>query len=267
MKQIKNLSDLEEFQNSLNGRTVALIPTMGALHEGHLALVKVGMKAADVCLPYIFLNPTQFAAGEDLDSYPQTLQADLEKLEKIGTQTVWLPSMDDVYPDGPQITHKASDIAKPLEGESRPHFFDGVATVLARMFVLSKPDIAIFGEKDFQQLQVIRAMVRDYNLPIQIIGAPTARDENGLALSSRNVYLSEGEYQSAIQLNKIIKDMAHRHIDEEAARVKLLKAGFDKIDYITARNSKTFHSKNPDRILAAAWLGKTRLIDNMAIIP
>lgn len=265
MKQIKTLSDLAEFKDTLNGKTVALIPTMGALHEGHLALVKAGMEAADICLPYIFLNPTQFAVGEDLDKYPKTLDQDLERLKQTGAQAVWLPSMDDVYPDGPQITHKANDIAKPLEGKSRPHFFDGVVTVLARMFTLSKPDMAIFGEKDFQQLQVIRAMARDYKFPLRVIGAPTTRDENGLALSSRNAYLSAAEYKIAIQLNKIMKDIAHGLINENMACAKLLKAGFNKIDYITARNSETFEADNPDRVLVAAWIGKTRLIDNMAM--
>lgn len=266
MQLIETLAALEQFQNSLNNKTVALVPTMGALHAGHLALVKQGIERADICLPYIFLNPTQFAEGEDLANYPQTLEADLEKLEACGAQYVWLPCLEDVYPHGPQITHRAGNIAKPLEGASRPHFFDGVVTVVARMFDLSKPDIAIFGEKDFQQLQVIQAMVRDYKFPIQVTGVPTLRDENGLALSSRNAYLSAAEYKIAIHLNMIIKEMAQGYINENEAVQKLQDSGFDEIDYITARNSQTFEINNPDRILAAAWIGKTRLIDNMAMM-
>lgn len=268
MEIIKENIKLADFcnKNRQNGQKMALVPTMGALHEGHLRLVEEGLEHADICLPYIFLNPTQFAEGEDLDQYPQTLEQDLEKLERLGIETVWVPLVKEIYPNGIQITHKADDIAKPLEGEFRPHFFDGVVTVLHRMFDLPKPDYVMMGEKDFQQLQVTRAMAKKYFPDIEIIGVKTMRDENGLALSSRNVYLSDAEYKTAIQLNKIMREMARGLIDEKHAIQKLLEAGFDKIDYCTARNSQTFKRVNPDRILIATYLGKTRLIDNTPLI-
>jgi len=266
VETLKTLTDVTSFRKEVSG-SLSLIPTMGALHDGHLSLVEEGMCRGDVCLPYIFLNPTQFAEGEDLDQYPQTVEQDLEKLESIGVKNVWVPSVKDIYPNGTKATIKADDIAKPLEGEFRPHFFDGVATVLHRMFTLSTPDFVMMGEKDFQQLQVTRAMTQQYFPNIKIISVPTMRDENGLALSSRNAYLNDKEYKIAIQLNIIMQQMAYGDINGEQAHQKLLNVGFDKIDYCTARNSETFGLENPDRVLIAAYLGKTRLIDNMAIIP
>lgn len=265
MQLIKTLPALQDFQKSLNGQTLALVPTMGALHAGHVSLVEAGLECADICLPYIYVNPTQFAAGEDLDTYPRTLEADLEKLEAAGAQAVWLPSTTDIYPDGAKITHKAGALSYPLEGEFRPHFFNGVVTVLHRMFTLSKPDFVMMGEKDFQQLQVVRDMVARENMPLKIIGVPTKRDENGLALSSRNIYLSAEDYKIAIQLNKVLSEIADGKLTEPQAHQKLLSAGFDEIDYCTVRNSKTFLSEKADRILVAAYLGKTRLIDNVQI--
>lgn len=267
MLKITSNSNLEEFIESaqLASRTIALVPTMGALHAGHLALVEAGLKKADICLPYIYVNPTQFAEGEDLDSYPRTLEADLEVLEKLGISAVWLPSTHDIYPNGVEATIKAGALSEPLEGEFRPHFFDGVVTVLHRMFSLSKPDYVMMGEKDFQQLQVVKDMVRFQNMNVEIIGVPTVRDENGLALSSRNAYLDEEGYKIAVQLNQILKKLAAQVIDETQAHNKLLEAGFDKVDYITARNAETFLPDQPNRVLAAAWIGKTRLIDNMSM--
>ncbi len=264
MKIIKNNHDFFSFQKERKEK-LAFIPTMGALHDGHLSLVEEGLKQADAALVSIFVNPTQFAPHEDFGSYPRTIEADIEKLEAIGATAVWLPHEADIYPNGIETTARAAPFSKVLEGAFRPHFFDGVVTVVKRLFDLVQPDIALFGEKDFQQLQVIRAMGAEYKLPIDIIGVPTKRDENGLALSSRNVYLSAEEYQIAIKLNKIIHQMAQGDIDETAAHAKLLQVGFDKVDYITARNSETFGTENPDRILVAAYIGKTRLIDNMAM--
>jgi len=254
MRIIRENNNLAEFcnKNRLNGMKTALVPTMGSLHDGHLKLVERGMAGADICLPYIFLNPTQFAAGEDLDTYPQTLDADLEKLAAIGIENVWCPSVKDIYPGGVKATIKAANLSKPLEGEHRPHFFDGVVTVLHRMFSLSMPDLVMMGEKDFQQLQVTRAMVSEYDFPIDIIGVETERDKNGLALSSRNIYLSDEEYKIAIQLNKIMKEIISHQLDEDQAHVKLLQVGFDKVDYCTVRNSETFEVENPDRVLVAA---------------
>lgn len=265
MKIINQLSELQNFRDATkhDDKKIALIPTMGALHEGHIELVREALKHADIALPYIFVNPTQFAPHEDFDQYPRDIDADIQKLESVGAHALWLPSEEDIYPDGKVADIHVDHISDPLEGEHRPHFFDGVATVVSRMLNLSKPDIAIFGEKDFQQLQVIKKMVADHNIPAEIIGVPTVRDDNGLALSSRNAYLSGDEYTIAIQLNKILEEMASGALDEKKAQEKLLGAGFDKVDYCAARNAKTFLPKNPDRVLAAVWLGQTRLIDNM----
>ena len=268
IKKITDINTLENIQQNLQEKeqTLALIPTMGALHDGHLALVEEGLKRVDKVIVSIFVNPTQFAPNEDFEAYPRTIDDDLEKLENLGISEVWLPETEDIYPNGPKTNIKAGAIAKPLEGEFRPHFFDGVVTVLHRMFILSKPDMAIFGEKDFQQLQVIKQMVQEQNIPVDIIGVPTMRDENGLALSSRNVYLNDDEYKIAIQLNKILTEMAEGKINESQAHKKLQGAGFNKIDYCTLRNSKNFLPENPTRVLAAVWIGKTRLIDNIPLI-
>lgn len=262
MKVLKTLTELERFNLSRKG-ALALVPTMGALHEGHLKLVEEGFKKADICLPYIFVNPTQFAEGEDLNTYPRTLDSDLEKLEKAGAQAVWLPSVEDIYPNGPEITTRVEGITKLLEGAFRPHFFDGVTTVLHRMFTLSKPDFVMMGEKDFQQLQVTRQMVRQEGFDCDIIGVPTIRDKNGLALSSRNAYLNDIEYEIAIELNKILVQLAQNMVTEKEATLLLLNCGFDKVDYCVQRNSETFEAENQNRVLAAVHLGKTRLIDNM----
>ena len=266
MQQIKTLDELVEFQDSLNGQTLALVPTMGALHEGHLKLVEEGLKRADICLPYIYLNPTQFAEGEDLDSYPRTLDEDLRKLEQTGAHAVWLPSTEDVYPDGPKATIKAGQLAKPLEGQFRPHFFDGVVSVLHRMFTLSKPNFVMMGEKDFQQLQVVRHIVKEHDMPIDIIGVPTVRDKNGLALSSRNTYLSDEEYESAIELNKILVQFAQNMFSACETKRILRDCGFDKVDYCVQVNDQTFLPDDANRVMAAAWIGKTRLIDNMPMM-
>jgi pantoate--beta-alanine ligase len=238
---------------------------MGALHDGHLALVKEGLEKADKAIVSIFVNPTQFAPHEDFDAYPRNIEADIAKLEAIGTHGVWLPTEADIYPNGSTADIHVNGVSGPLEGEFRPHFFDGVATVVARLLRAVQPDIAIFGEKDFQQLQVVRQMVGEQDIDVEIAGAKIVRDENGLALSSRNAYLSADEYRVAILLNKILKDMAAGNINEKKAIQELLNAGFDKVDYCTARNAKTFLPENPNRVLAAVWIGKTRLIDNIPL--
>jgi pantoate--beta-alanine ligase len=264
MEIFKNKIDLERFISD-NKEILAFVPTMGALHDGHLSLVKEGFKHADRVIVSIFVNPTQFAAHEDLEQYPRSIEADIEKLESLGVRALWLPSVEDLYPNGQETDIHVAGISEVLEGVCRPHFFDGVATVVARLFDVVKPNFAFFGEKDFQQLQVIQKMTEELNLPIEIIGVPTMRDKNGLALSSRNVYLSDDEYNIAIQLNIILREMATGDLKEEQAQQKLLKIGFDEIDYCTMCNSETFDIDNPNRVLAAVWLGKTRLIDNMAI--
>lgn len=278
MRTLDSLISLRSFikDNRKAGKTISFVPTMGALHDGHIELVRQGLARTDICIPYIFVNPKQFAPTEDLASYPRTLDADLEKLRSVSATAVYLPSMNDIYPEGFATSVIVSSIAKPLEGEFRPDFFNGVATVVAKMLLQCLPDIALFGEKDYQQLLVIKRMAKDLDIPVEIIGVPTVRDENGLALSSRNAYLNEDQYKIAIQLNKILKEIGQAIkrgedtvISETHAHKQILDAGFDKVDYITARNADTLlppvkGDKNL-RLLAAAWLGKARLIDNMPL--
>ncbi len=265
--QIKTVKDLRAWREPLwpQGKTLGYVPTLGALHEGHLALVKAAQAQCDICLPYIFLNPKQFAQGEDLDKYPKTLEADLDKLESLGVTHVYTPDVSEVYPENFQTLVSNFDIAQKLEGEHRPDFFNGVTTVVCKMLLQCIPDKAFFGEKDFQQLQVIKQMVKDLDIPVDVVGVPTVRDEHGLALSSRNVYLSSEELKTARCLNQILEDFANNKINEAQAHEKIMTAGFDRIDYCCARNSDTFEADSSNRILAAVWLNKTRLIDNIAM--
>lgn len=278
MRMLEKLSALRGFvkETRNSGKTISFVPTMGALHDGHLSLVREGLKRADICIPYIFLNPKQFAPTEDLASYPQTLDADLEKLRGVNASAVYLPRAEEIYPNGFVTSVKLGGVALPLEGEFRPHFFEGVATIVAKMLLQCLPDIALFGEKDYQQLQVIKQMVCDLDIPVEIVGIETVRDQNGLALSSRNAYLSSAQYAIASQLNRILSILA---VDirngtpieaaEKNAAQELLTAGFEKIDYLTVRHAQTLASPSSNdqnlRILAAAWLGKTRLIDNIPL--
>lgn len=277
MHTLDTLAALRQFMKDArhDRKTVAFVPTMGALHDGHLELVRQGLARADICIPYIFLNPKQFAPTEDLASYPKTLEADLEKLRGIGATAVYLPCAEDVYPDGFATSVIPSGAALPLEGEHRPVMFEGVATVLTKMFLRCLPDIALFGEKDYQQLLVIRQFVRDLDIPVEIIGIPTVREADGLALSSRNAYLTERERAIAPALHRTLNSMAARvragndlaAIEQDAAAA-LLAAGFRSVDYVTIRNAQTLllpaHGDSL-RILAATHLGKARLIDNIAV--
>lgn len=278
MRLLENISDLRTFVREARkaGKTISFVPTMGALHEGHIELVRQGMARTDICIPYIFLNPKQFAPTEDLASYPKTLEADLEKLRAVQASAVYLPRASDIYPEGFATKVVVSGVAGPLEGEARPVMFEGVATVVTKMLLQCMPDIALFGEKDYQQLQVIRRFVRDLDIHVEVIGVPTVRDKNGLALSSRNAYLSAKQYDVAIQLNKILfaaADKARQGGDpaslEQEASDLLLEAGFEKIDYVAIRDAETLLPPESDRkslrILAAAWLGKARLIDNIPV--
>lgn len=278
MRTLENLSSLRGFvkEARAGGKTISFVPTMGALHDGHIELVRRGLAKADICIPYIFLNPKQFAPTEDLSTYPKTLEADLARLRGAKASAVYLPRTEEIYPEGFVTKITLGGVALPLEGEFRPVMFEGVATIVSKMLLQCLPDVALFGEKDWQQLQVIKQMVRDLDIPVDIIGVETMRDENGLALSSRNTYLSPDQYNIAIQLNKILKSMADDirggaaiEAVEEAARQKLLAAGFDKIDYMTVRNAQTLQQPVKEdtdlRLLAAAFIGKTRLIDNIPL--
>ena len=255
-------------------RRIALVPTMGALHEGHIHLVREGLKRADIVIATIFVNPTQFGPKEDFSAYPRTWDADLAKLTDAEAHGVFYPDAHEMYPEGFQTTVHVKGVSEPLEGEHRPGHFDGVATVVSKLLLQSTTDLALFGEKDWQQLQVIKKTVADLNIPVTIEGIPTVRDEHGLALSSRNAYLSPEQLVIARRLNKIMYAMAEKvaHRQDIAAiqawgHAEVLKAGFDSIDYLEIRDPQTLLSPLPHtvdlRILAAVRLGKARLIDNI----
>jgi len=259
------------------GHTIALIPTMGALHDGHMELIRAGLAKADVAIATIFVNPTQFGPNDDFSAYPRTWDADLEKLSAAGAHAVFTPTPQEMYPDGFATNISLQGVSEPLEGEYRPGHFDGVATVVTKLLLQALPDIALFGEKDWQQLQVIKHVAADLNIPAAIEGVPTIRDENGLALSSRNAYLSPAEYQVAIKLNKILFSMAEKLRNGgglQAAlyggHVEFARAGFDDIDYLEIRDAHTLRQAGGGpikdlRILAAVHVGKARLIDNVGV--
>ena len=238
------------------GNTISLVPTMGALHDGHLSLVKCARGHADCVIVSIFVNPTQFGPGEDFDTYPQNERDDIAKLEKADADIVFLPAQDVLYPGGYETHVTPGPAAQGMESDFRPGHFEGVVNVVHCLFSAVTPDIAIFGEKDFQQLQVIREMVETLDLPVTVIGAPIVRDAHGLALSSRNAYLSARELKTARKLNTILRRAAHTR-DCETARAELLSCGFDAVDYVEIRW---------ERILSTVRLGKTRLLDNMPLV-
>lgn len=261
-----------------DGQTIAFVPTMGALHAGHMALVAEGRRRAGQVVASIFVNPTQFAANEDLSTYPRREASDAKLLEEEGCALLWSPDVATLYPDGPEIDVRAGSLGEGLDGAARPGHFDGVATVVSRLFEQVRPDVALFGEKDYQQLAVIRQMVRDLGLGIEIVGVPTQRDADGLALSSRNAYLTDEERQAARALPRALGEAAaaiQRGGDvAEAlagARERLAKAGFDPIDYVELCDAETLVPvaglERPARLLAAARIGRTRLIDNLPVLP
>ena len=251
-----------------------MVPTMGALHDGHVSLVREARRHADHVVVSIFVNPTQFAPHEDFDAYPRTLDADLAKLRDAAA-IVFAPNAREMYPQGHATAITVGGPSAGLETDFRPHFFAGVATVVAKLLIAAMPDIAVFGEKDYQQLQVVRQMVRDLALPVRIIGAPTLREADGLAMSSRNAYLSADERKVAATLNRILRDAIAQagngdlRAAEAAAESALVAAGFDSVDYVAIRDAESLsvieRLDRPARILAAAKIGKTRLIDNMAV--
>lgn len=261
------------------GQRVALVPTMGALHQGHLSLIRLAQQHADRVIASVFVNPKQFAPHEDFDAYPRGEAADAEKLASVGCDLMFAPNAAEMYAPGFSTLITVSGVSEPLEGAARPQFFGGVATVVAKLFIQSQADVAVFGEKDYQQLQVVKRMARDLDIPIEIIGAPTARAEDGLALSSRNAYLSADERVAAAALPSAMKAVAQavasggRIDDAEAAAVQALEAaGFRQVDYVEVREASDLSRLGPGpigdaqgRILVAAWLGGTRLIDNMAV--
>lgn len=260
-----------------DGLRVALVPTMGALHDGHISLVRIALEKADRCVVSIFVNPTQFSPSEDLDKYPRQLGLDLDRLGAAKADLAFTPTVGEMYPAGFATRVSVGGPSVGLESDFRPTFFDGVATVVAKLILQANPDLAVFSEKDYQQLCVVRQLCRDLDLPVEIIGAPTIRDAHGLAMSSRNAYLDEGELAVARQFNTILRDTAASLADgaeQEAAMAEasrlLIAAGFRSVDYVEARESLTLAPWRRDRegrLLAAAWLGKTRLIDNVEVPP
>ena len=259
------------------GARIGLVPTMGALHKGHLSLVAQARRRADRIVASVFVNPTQFGPGEDYAAYPRGEERDQAQLESADCDLLYAPTVEVMYPAGFDTTVSVGKVAEPLEGHCRPGHFAGVATVVAKLFTQVAPDIAVFGEKDYQQLQVIRRMTADLDLPVEIIGAPTVRDEVGLALSSRNSYLSDEDLRTARQLNVILRQAAASakagwavSSAEGAARDDLEKLGF-AVDYVAivgAEDLQPFAEDavtGPARALVAAKIGRTRLIDNLPV--
>jgi pantoate--beta-alanine ligase len=259
------------------GESIALVPTMGALHEGHLSLIALAKAKADRVAVSIFVNPKQFGPREDFHSYPRDEAGDLKKLAAAGADLVFAPDADEMYPADFNTKVSVANLTDDLCGASRPNHFDGVATVVAKLLLQAGPDIAVFGEKDYQQLLVIKRLVRDLDIPVEILGAPIVREKDGLALSSRNAYLSAAERRVAPLLFKTISEVAAelaqgRGCDDAvvAARYKLDAAGF-RVNYVAVRDPDTLKPLHGPvkraRVLAAVFLGKTRLIDNVAVPP
>lgn len=258
-------------------QAIALVPTMGALHEGHLKLVREARKRARRVVVSIFVNPTQFAPTEDFGSYPRTFATDVKALAALKVDAVWAPTAAEMYPEGfaTRVAPEGAALAG-LEDRFRPHFFGGVATVVTKLFTQVRPDFALFGQKDYQQLRVVTQMASDLNLGVKVIGIPTVREKDGLALSSRNVYLSESERAVATVLSRVLKASAARikrgepieMVMEEGGN-EIAHAGF-KLDYLEARHALTLKpvssvKDGPIRLLVAAKIGKTRLIDNLGV--
>ena len=257
------------------GERIALVPTMGALHEGHLSLVKLAKSRAGRVVTSIFVNPIQFGPREDFGRYPRDEAGDVLKLGKAGTDLVFAPDTAEMYPQDFSTNVSVGDLTQDLCGAARPNHFDGVATVVAKLLLQCAPDIAVFGEKDYQQLLVIRRLVGDLNIPVEIIGGPIVREEDGLAFSSRNVYLSPSERKIAPLLHQTLVAVATelsqgRGADAaaQAGRFKLEAAGF-RVDYVAVRDPETLKPLSGPvtkaRVLAAVHLGRTRLIDNVAV--
>jgi pantoate--beta-alanine ligase len=280
---VQTVRDIESLRDTVaalrsDGARIALVPTMGALHAGHMALVAEGRRRADHVVASIFVNPTQFGPNEDLATYPRRESSDARMLDEAGCALLWAPEVATMYPDGHATRVSVGGISEVLDGAARPGHFDGVATIVLKLFNQVRPDIALFGEKDYQQLAVIRRMVRDLDLAVEIAGVPTQRDADGLALSSRNAYLSEEDRRAARALPRALGEacgaIQRGTAPAEAvaaARDKLAKAGFDPIDYVELRDAETLAPletlDRPARLLAAARIGRTRLIDNLPVEP
>jgi len=272
--------NMEELQKALvplvkAGKRIALVPTMGALHAGHMALAEAAKHYADVVVMSIFVNPKQFGPTEDFTKYPRMLEADLKKADEAGVTIAYTPPVEDIYPEGFLTSVSVGELGKILCGASRPGHFDGVATVVSKLLLRTLPHVALFGEKDYQQLTVIRRVAYDLDIPVEIIGVPTVRETDGLAMSSRNAYLSPDERKTAPKLHEtLVQATAKLSVGASVAatlaesKETLAGIGF-KVDYLELCEEDSLRSlmemKPPARLLIAAWLGKTRLIDNLLI--
>ena len=278
MEVVRTIAELRQHTSRwrIAGQSIGLIPTMGALHNGHLSLIKLAQGKCDRVIATIFVNPRQFLPNEDFDEYPRNEESDIQKLIEMGVDLLFAPKAPEMYQPDASTTVIISKLTDCLCATSRPGFFDGVGTVVTKLLIQALPDLAIFGEKDYQQLLVIKRLTRDLDIPTEIIGAPTIREADGLAVSSRNVFLSKANRETASKVFEILKKTATAIalgndvlVTCEEARSELMLAGFSEIDYFEARHSETLELiqrfENSGRLFAAVWLGSTRLIDNLEI--
>lgn len=278
MEVVRTIAELRQHTSRwrIAGQTIGLIPTMGALHNGHLSLIKLAQGKCDRVITTIFVNPRQFLPNEDFDEYPRNEESDIQKLIGMGVDLLFAPKAPEMYQPDASTTVVISKLTECLCATSRPGFFDGVGTVVTKLLIQALPDLAIFGEKDYQQLLIIKRLTRDLDIPAEIIGAPTIREADGLAVSSRNVFLSKANRETASKVFEILKKTATAIalgndvlVACEEARSELMLAGFSEIDYFEARHSETLELiqsfENSGRLFAAVWLGSTRLIDNLEI--
>ena len=276
MQTIRSSEELARARAQLGDASLALVPTMGALHAGHMALIAEAKRRADKVAATIFVNPMQFGANEDLSRYPRREADDAKMLAEAGCDLLWTPSVGDIYPDGFATAVRVSRVSERWEGEVRPGHFDGVATIVAKLLLSVRPDTALFGEKDFKQLAVIRQMVRDLAIPVEIAAVPTVREADGLALSSRNAYLLPEERQRALALPRALEAARAAILSGTQvadvlaeARNSLLDGGFSRVDYFALVDAQSLepldHPRGEMRLIAAAVIGTTRLIDNLAV--
>ncbi|HZX14533.1 MAG TPA: pantoate--beta-alanine ligase [Thermodesulfobacteriota bacterium] len=279
MRIISSMGEMQSLVNGVikTGKIISLVPTMGALHEGHINLMNEGRKRGDVLIVSIFVNPTQFGPNEDFTKYPRDLEADLRKIETLGVDIVFAPTLEEIYPEGFQTYIEVKELQEHLCGHFRPGHFRGVATVVLKLFNIVKPQVALFGDKDYQQLKIIQRMVKDLNLEVEVIGYPIVRDKDGLALSSRNVHLSSNERNSASQVSKALREIK-RKFDMGCRNTKLMvefgrkileEAGINDIDYLEICDSETLEGKKlasrGDLLAVAVRIKGTRLIDNIRL--
>tara|TARA_B100000989_G_scaffold161897_1_gene120872 strand:+ start:6524 stop:7375 length:852 start_codon:yes stop_codon:yes gene_type:complete len=278
LEVVRTIAELRQHTSRwrIAGQKIGLIPTMGALHNGHLSLVKLAQEKCDRVIATIFVNPRQFLPNEDFEEYPRNEGSDIEKLIAMGVDLLFAPKASEMYQPDASTTVVISKLTDCLCATSRPGFFDGVGTIVTKLLIQALPDIAIFGEKDYQQLLVIKRLTSDLDIPAEIIGAPTIREADGLAVSSRNVFLSQTNREIASNISKILKETATTIAQGNdvlvacvEARNELILAGFSEIDYFEARHSETLeliqNFENNGRLFVAVWLGSTRLIDNLEI--